>query len=74
MHSIHAPSSFYPRDAYPKGMVAENRIAPDVIEALRERGHEVTMVDGWVNGRCLGTAVQVAAWKAKQPPTTSVCG
>ena len=56
VHSIHAPSSFYPRDAHPKGMVAENRIAPDVIEALRERGHEVTMVDGWVNGRCLGVA------------------
>jgi gamma-glutamyltranspeptidase/glutathione hydrolase len=46
VHSLHFPSSFYPREAYPARMVAENRIAPEVIAELKRRGHEVIVGDG----------------------------
>jgi gamma-glutamyltranspeptidase/glutathione hydrolase len=54
VHSVHFPSSFYPREAHPARMHAENRIPPDVIAELERRGHEVVVVDGWVNGKCMG--------------------
>jgi gamma-glutamyltranspeptidase/glutathione hydrolase len=54
VHSEHFPGSFYPREAHPARMVAENRIPPDVIAALEKLGHEVVVKDGWVNGKCMG--------------------
>ena len=48
-HSTHFPSSFYPRDAQPGRMEIEGR-AP-AIDALRERGHDVVVVDDWSLGR-----------------------
>jgi gamma-glutamyltranspeptidase/glutathione hydrolase len=50
-HSTHFPSSFYPRDAAPRGMEAEARLGADTIATLRKRGHDVTEVDGWSLGR-----------------------
>ena len=50
-HTNHFPSSFYPRAAAPGEVVAEARLDPPVVEALRERGHDVTVVDGWSLGR-----------------------
>jgi gamma-glutamyltranspeptidase/glutathione hydrolase len=52
--SLHFPSSFYPRTAEPGVMEAENRIAPEVIAELEKRGHRVSVVDGWVMGKCMG--------------------
>ena len=52
--SLHFPSSFYPRNAEPAVMEAENRIAPEVIAELERRGHRVSVVDGWVMGKCMG--------------------
>jgi gamma-glutamyltranspeptidase/glutathione hydrolase len=54
VHSEHFPSSFYPRTASPALMVAEDRIAPEVIKTLRQRGHRVTVAGGWVHGKCMG--------------------
>jgi gamma-glutamyltranspeptidase/glutathione hydrolase len=54
VHSEHFPSSFYPREAHPARMMAENRIAQDTIAELERRGHEVIVKDGWVNGKCMG--------------------
>jgi gamma-glutamyltranspeptidase / glutathione hydrolase len=54
VHSLHFPSSFYPREAYPGRMEAENRIAPEVIAELRRRGHEVIVTTGWSHGKCMG--------------------
>ena len=51
VHSVHFPSSFYPRNAYPGRMVAEDRIPGDVVAELERRGHEVEMTDGWDNGK-----------------------
>ncbi len=42
------------REALPARMDAENRIAPEVIAELRRRGHEVSVVGGWGNGKCMG--------------------
>jgi len=53
VHSAHFPSSFYPRDAYPGRVVAEERVAPEVIAELRRRGHEVVLVGGWNNGKTM---------------------
>ena len=56
VHSVHFPSSFYPREAFPARVEAEDRIAAAVLDELRARGHEVAAVDGWSNGKCMGIA------------------
>lgn len=54
LHSVHFPSSFYPRKAYPGRVEAEGRIPQEVIAALARRGHEVGILDGWANGKAMG--------------------
>ena len=56
---MHFPSSFYPRGAQPGGMVAEDRLGPDVIEELRRRGHDVEVRGPWVLGRLSAVARDV---------------
>lgn len=43
----HAPSSFYPREAKPGVVNLEARVGEDVVNGLRERGHEVHLGPGW---------------------------
>jgi gamma-glutamyltranspeptidase/glutathione hydrolase len=50
-HTTHFPSSFYPRTATPRGVLAESRLGADTIADLRRRGHDVAEVDGWSLGR-----------------------
>jgi len=50
-HTNHFPSSFYPRAATPGEVVAEARLDPAIVAALRARGHDVTVVDDWSLGR-----------------------
>jgi gamma-glutamyltranspeptidase/glutathione hydrolase len=50
-HSTAFPSSFHPRDTYPGQLVVEDRFAPEVVDGLRARGHEVVLTDGWSLGR-----------------------
>ncbi len=54
VHSVHFPSSFYPREAYPGRLVAEGRIPGDVLVELERRGHEVEVTGDWVNGKPMG--------------------
>ena len=54
VHSVHFPSSFYPRGAYPGRMVVEDRIAPEVQAELERRGHQVVVADGWSHGKVMG--------------------
>jgi gamma-glutamyltranspeptidase/glutathione hydrolase len=54
VHSDHFPSSFYPRQAFPLRVSAENRIPAEVIQELERRGHDVHLVDGWVHGKVMG--------------------
>jgi gamma-glutamyltranspeptidase/glutathione hydrolase len=57
VHSTHFPSSFYPRDAYPKAVEAESRIPDDVVAALRQRGHIVNVGEAWTHGKCMGIRI-----------------
>jgi gamma-glutamyltranspeptidase/glutathione hydrolase len=50
-HSTHFPSSFYPREAFPRQVVIEDRFDPAVLAELERRGHEVVRSDGWSLGR-----------------------
>ncbi|HWK27134.1 MAG TPA: gamma-glutamyltransferase, partial [Solirubrobacter sp.] len=48
-HTAHFPSSFYPRAAAPRAVEVEARLP--VIDALRARGHAVTVAGDWTLGR-----------------------
>jgi gamma-glutamyltranspeptidase/glutathione hydrolase len=50
-HTRHFPSSFYPRESCPLALDVEERAGPEVIAALRARGHEVTVMPPWSLGR-----------------------
>ncbi|PYE87913.1 gamma-glutamyltransferase family protein [Phyllobacterium leguminum] len=50
-HTMHFPSSFYPREAILKRLVIERSIGAPAIEELRKRGHDVEVVDEWTVGR-----------------------
>ena len=57
VHSLHHPSSFYPRPAYPARVVAESRIPERVVDELKKRGHQVQMTDGWSNGKVMAIRI-----------------
>ena len=50
-HTDHLLSSFYPRTFQPAVVKAESRLPQDTIDALRNRGHRIEMVDDWALGR-----------------------
>ena len=50
-HSMHFQGSFYPREAKPGEMMIEPAVGEDTIEALRARGHKVTVAEPWSVGR-----------------------
>jgi len=50
-HTLHFPSSFYPRDAHPGRLVVEALIPDAVRLALAARGHEIAEVRAWNNGQ-----------------------
>ena len=53
-HSVHFPSSFYPRSASPGRVIAESRISSTVTEELERRGHEIVSTGDWANGKVMG--------------------
>ena len=53
VHSVHFPSSFYPREAYPGRLMVESRVAGKVRDQLKSRGHQVIPIDGWANGKVM---------------------
>jgi len=55
-HTTAVAQSFWPREWTPRGLVVEDRVGAEVIEALRGRGHEVTVSGPWSLGRL--TAVE----------------
>ncbi|MET7283994.1 gamma-glutamyltransferase family protein [Kribbella sp. NPDC005582] len=50
-HTTGFPSSFYPRETEPGGLVIESRLGPTVRDELVRRGHVVTESDPWSLGR-----------------------
>ena len=55
-HSVHMPSSFYPRQAQPGRMLIEDRADPAVLDGLRMRGHDVELSGPWSLGRISAVA------------------
>jgi gamma-glutamyltranspeptidase / glutathione hydrolase len=55
-HSRHMPSSFYPREAYPKVLDVEERAGEAVMAELRDRGHDVIAQPAWSLGRISAVA------------------
>ena len=55
-HTEHLISSFHPRGFVPRSLAVEGRFAREVIDELRDRGHDVTVEPDWSLGRV--TAVQ----------------
>jgi gamma-glutamyltranspeptidase/glutathione hydrolase len=56
LHSLHMPSSFWPRTCAPGAVEAEERIPAGVRDELAARGHRVRKVGGWVHGRVMCAA------------------
>jgi gamma-glutamyltranspeptidase/glutathione hydrolase len=50
-HTDHFPSSFYPRESFPRSLTVEARVGEAVIADLRSRRHEVTVAPPWSLGR-----------------------
>ncbi|ANY25590.1 gamma-glutamyltransferase family protein [Gordonia terrae] len=50
-HTTAITSSFWPRVRSERGLVIEDRVDPDVLDGLRERGHDVAVSSGWSLGR-----------------------
>jgi gamma-glutamyltranspeptidase/glutathione hydrolase len=55
-HNEHFPSSFFPHPAHPRQVHVEERLAPDVVEELRRRGHDVVVEGPWALGRLCAVA------------------
>ncbi|HET7720170.1 MAG TPA: gamma-glutamyltransferase, partial [Acidimicrobiales bacterium] len=49
-HCAHWPDSFWPRQAYPGRLIAEERFGPEVLDDLRARGHKVAVAAPWSEG------------------------
>lgn len=58
-HSEHWVTSFWPRSAKPGKLVLEGRFAPEVLSALRARGHRAEMGGDWSEGRLTGARLEV---------------
>ena len=71
LHSEHFPSSFYPREAFPAAVVAEDRWPAATRAELTGRGHRIQTAPGWSLGRMCavrrerGSAVLRAAADAR---------
>ena len=50
-HITALPSSFWPREVEPGGLVVEDRLAPGALAELERRGHRVTAAAPWSLGR-----------------------
>ena len=60
LHTLHLPSSFYPRTAQPGWVAAEARFPADVVAELERRGHRVARSGPWEHGRVMGVAHDAA--------------
>jgi gamma-glutamyltranspeptidase/glutathione hydrolase len=56
-HSIHFPSSFYPREAKAGGLVVEGRIPETTRKQLEALGHKVRATSDWVNGKVMAVRI-----------------
>jgi gamma-glutamyltranspeptidase/glutathione hydrolase len=50
-HTAHFPGSFHPRTREAASLTAEENFSPGVLDALRRRGHRLTVAEPWSIGR-----------------------
>jgi gamma-glutamyltranspeptidase/glutathione hydrolase len=50
-HTAHFPGSFYPRTRQPGNVMIESNIGNEVLDALKARGHDITVAEPWTVGR-----------------------
>jgi gamma-glutamyltranspeptidase/glutathione hydrolase len=50
-HTMHFPSSFYPRAAAPGHIMIEENVGPEILASLEKRGHIITAAEAWSVGR-----------------------
>ncbi len=55
-HTLHFPSSFFPRGSHPNVVRVEGRLPSATIEGLRHLGHEVEVDEDWSLGRVSAVA------------------
>ncbi|HXY85882.1 MAG TPA: gamma-glutamyltransferase family protein [Gaiellaceae bacterium] len=67
-HTDHFPSSFYPRETERRKVEVEGRFAPSVVDELRERGHDVHVLENWSLGRVSAAAREDGVLKAAANP------
>ncbi len=56
VHSLHMPSSFFPRQAEPGVLAAESRLPEETLRELERRGHRIRRSGPWDHGRVLAVA------------------
>ena len=56
-HTLHIPSSFYPHDRTPGGVVLEGRIPPAIGKQLEARGHKVRFAEDWAHGKVMAVRI-----------------
>ena len=57
IHSVHFPSSFYPRKGFPGVVAAENDIPKKILEELEQRGHKIEITPKWSNGKTMSVSI-----------------
>lgn len=69
-HSTHFPSSFWPREQTPAGLVVESRIDQQTLTELRRRGHRISESGPWSLGRlsAVGTEPESGFLRAAANP------
>ncbi len=67
-HTESFPGSFFPRRMAPGKLVLEDRFPEQTVEALRERGHQVVVEDGWSEGRLCAVSQEDGLLKAGANP------
>ena len=67
-HTRHGPASFYPRSLASSQLMVEQRYPAATIEALRRRGHAVTVEGNWSLGRVCAAERSAGLLKAAATP------
>ncbi len=67
-HTDHFPASFYPRQVELRSLSIEDRFGRDVLDDLRDRGHDVEAAGDWSLGRVSAVGRENGTLKAGASP------
>jgi gamma-glutamyltranspeptidase/glutathione hydrolase len=67
-HTDHFPASFYPRQVELRSLSIEDRFGRDVLDDLRDRGHDVEATGDWSLGRVSAVGRENGTLKAGASP------